>query len=221
MLQIVGVVGRSGVGKSTLAVKIIKELKSRGHKVGAVKHTTHKIDIDQPGKDSNLMHDAGACAVAISSKDKTAMYMDTESEWSPAEIAVRLFPEVDIVVVEGFGGSPMPRIAVLRKGACEELHVKKGLIGIVADFDVDTDIPVFTFDQVPDITDLFENYIKTKGPKRDAYLFVNGEKIFIKPFIKDFFLKTISAMVDTLKGTGDAKRIEILIDRPSGGTDQK
>ena len=87
---------------------------------------------------------------------------------------------------------------------------------------IETELPVFSFDEVSGCyRHLFESYIKTKGPKRDAYLFVNGEKIFIKPFIKDFFLKTISAMVDTLKGTKDAKRIEILIDRPFGSPDQE
>ena len=98
---------------------------------------------------------------------------------------------------------------------------KKGLIGVVTDTKIKTERPVFGFEQVKQIADLIEVYIKRQGPKRNVRLFVNEKAIFIKPFIKDFFLKTISAMVDSLRGTQKAQRIQILIDKPQGEPEDK
>ena len=52
MIPVISVVGSSGAGKTTLLEKVVKELKSRGYKVAAVKHDSHSFDIDHPGKDS-------------------------------------------------------------------------------------------------------------------------------------------------------------------------
>ncbi len=216
MIPIIGVIGRSGSGKTTLTVKVIKELVGRGYKVGAIKHTRHEIDIDQPGKDSMLMKEAGAAAVAIASPDRVALHLPTDEEFSPEDVVARLFPEVDVALVEGFGDAPIPKIGIIRKGVSDELPTEKGLIGLVTDSAARREVPLFSFDQVPQIADLVESYILKKQNKREAFLFVNGKKIFLKPFIKDLFLKAIAAMVDCLKGTEGAGRIQVIIDKPGG-----
>ncbi|HUT51856.1 MAG TPA: molybdopterin-guanine dinucleotide biosynthesis protein B [bacterium] len=216
MIPIIGITGPSGSGKTALAVKLISELKQRGYKVAAIKHTRHQVDVDRPGKDSMMYYEAGAAAVSLASPDKVAVIMPSDEQWSPEDIALRLFPEVDLVLVEGFGDAAIPRIGVARKNVSAKLPDQKGLIGLVTDLPAKSKVPVFSFEQVPAIADLLEGYIKRLGPKRDVRLDVNGRKIMIKPFIKDFFLKTIAAMVDSLKGTQAARRIQILIDKPAG-----
>jgi len=220
MIPILGIVGKSGSGKTTLMVKLIQELGRRGYRVAAIKHTRHRLDIDQPGKDSALMHAAGAEAVALVSPNQLAMYLDPQEEWTPEDLAARLFPEVDLVLVEGYGDAPMPRIAIVKKEVSQELPDKKGLMAVVTDVEINIDLPCFAPDQVPQIADLLETYITRQGPKREVKLYVNEKKIFIKPFIKDFFLKTIWAMVDSLKGTQAARRIEIIIDQPGGEVEE-
>ncbi len=216
MIPVIGVTGKSGVGKTTLMVRLIEEFRSRGLEVGVIKHTTHHVDIDQEGKDTNLMHQAGANVVGLASNQKVAVYMDTEEPWPPDEIAAKLFPRVDILLVEGFGDAPIPRIGLVRKGVAEEPLEKKGYIAFVSDLEIETELPVFGFGEVPKIVDLLDDYVRRLGPRRDVKLFVNGKKVFMKPFIKDFFLNTISAMVDSLRGTATAERISILIDKPGG-----
>jgi molybdopterin-guanine dinucleotide biosynthesis protein MobB len=49
---VLAVVGRSGSGKTTWLERLIPELKRRGWRVGAVKHTHHTFDFDPRGKDS-------------------------------------------------------------------------------------------------------------------------------------------------------------------------
>ncbi len=220
MIPVIGVTGKSGTGKTELLTALIKDLRSRGHEVAAIKHTWHHVDIDQPGKDSYQMFRAGAQAVGLASLSRIAMYMDTDQQWDPRDIAVKLFPRVDIVLVEGFKDAPLPRIGIARQ-EIGELPDRKGLIALVTDMDTDMDVPLFGLDDVKQIADLLEKYISRKAPQRDVSLFVNGSRVMIKPFIKDLFLKTVSAMVDSLKGTRDAQRIEIVIDKPGGASEQE
>ncbi len=219
MIPVIGIAGASGSGKTTLAVKLIEELKKRGYKVAAIKHTRHQVDVDRPGKDSAAYYEAGAAAVALASPDKVAVIMPADGQWSPEDIALRLFPEVDLVLVEGFGDAAIPKIGVARQGV-SKLPDQKGLIGLVTDLKTESKVPVFSFDRVGAVADLLEDYIRRLGPKRDVRLDVNGKKIMIKPFIKDFFLKTIAAMVDSLHGTRAARRIQILIDKPAGAAEK-
>lgn len=220
MIPILGFVGKSGSGKTTLILSLIRELARRGYRVAAIKHTRHPVDIDQPGKDSALMHEAGAAAVALCSENRLAMYLDPKEPWAPENIVTKLFPEVDLCIVEGYSEAALPRIAVVRKGMAETLPDVKGLIAVVTDLELASELPRYTFDQISAIADLLEGYIKRLGPKREVKLYVNEKKVFIKPFIKDFFLKTISAMVDSLKGTQGAQRIAITIEKPAGEAEE-
>jgi molybdopterin-guanine dinucleotide biosynthesis adapter protein len=221
MVPIIGLTGRSKVGKTTMAVKLMEELKRRGYRLAAIKHTAHQVEFDRAGKDTDLMYRTGAEAVALASLDQLGMYMSAAVPWTPAEIAARLFPQVDLVLVEGYSGASMPRIGLLRQGVAEDLPTRKGLIAVVADFKVDFSIPTYSYDQVAEIADLLEQYIKRQRGKRDVTLFVNGKPIFIKPFVKDFILKPIAGMVGALKGGANAQRIQIVIDQPEGEAEEE
>jgi hypothetical protein len=57
---IVGLAAGSGTGKTTLLLKAIPLLKSRGVRVGLIKRAHHTFDTDKPGKDSYELRKAGA-----------------------------------------------------------------------------------------------------------------------------------------------------------------
>jgi molybdopterin-guanine dinucleotide biosynthesis adapter protein len=216
MIPLLGLTGRSQVGKTTFGVKLIAELTRRGYRVGAIKHSAHEVSLDQAGKDTDLLAQAGAQAVALASPGRLGAYMTEAVPSSPAEIAARLFPQMDVVLVEGFSGASLPRIGLLRRGVAEDLPTRKGLIAVVTDMKCDLGVPGYGFDQVAPVADLVETYIQRFRGRRDVSLFVNGKPIFIKPFVKDFILKPIAGMISALKGTGGAQRIQIVIDQPEG-----
>ena len=58
--HVIGFVGPSSVGKTTLLEAIVPELQRRGLWVGVVKHSRHEVDVDRPGKDSARLNAAGA-----------------------------------------------------------------------------------------------------------------------------------------------------------------
>ena len=62
-----GITGWKNSGKTTLMARLIAEFTGRGYRVGAVKHAHESFDIDQPGRDSFKLREAGgpACVVVF------------------------------------------------------------------------------------------------------------------------------------------------------------
>jgi len=216
MIPVIGFAGKSGSGKTTVLAAVVRELKARGLRLAVIKHTRHAASsLDTPGKDTAVHFEAGADAVALATGAQVGMYMRVAEPWSVEEVA-RLFPDVDLVLVEGDHEAQIPKLWIMRRGVNEEMPDPHGLIGFITDLDPSTELPVFRFNDVGRIADLCNDYVRRLGPKRDVSLWVNGRRVMIKPFIKDFFLNTISAMVASLRDTEGAQRIEIRIEKPEG-----
>lgn len=114
MIPIVSIVGKSNSGKTTLIENLIPNLKEMGYKVGTIKHDAHKFDIDHKGKDTWRMARAGANTVVITSMEKMAMIKYIDCEKNLDEITEWLFPDVDIVITEGYKSMDKPKIEVIR-----------------------------------------------------------------------------------------------------------
>jgi len=65
MIPIVSIVAKSSSGKTTLLEGLIAELKQRGYRLAAIKHSAHGFDLDHPGTDSWRLSQAGSDTVAI------------------------------------------------------------------------------------------------------------------------------------------------------------
>lgn len=106
--------GWSGSGKTTLLVALLPLLIARGLRVSTIKHTHHRVDLDQPGKDSFRHREAGAHEVLVASSARWALLHELDGpEPSLAELVGRLAP-VDLVLVEGFKFSAFPKIEIHR-----------------------------------------------------------------------------------------------------------
>ena len=90
MTPLISIVGKSGIGKTTLIEKLVRELKSRGLRVAVIKHHAHTTPIDAPGKDSWRFAEAGADAVVVSSPVEIARFERVARELTLAEIAARV-----------------------------------------------------------------------------------------------------------------------------------
>jgi molybdopterin-guanine dinucleotide biosynthesis protein B len=155
-VPVVSLVGKSGVGKTTALERIIRELKQRGHKVGTVKHDTHGFDIDRPGKDSWRHAQAGSDAVVISGPHRIALIRKVKSELSLDDI-VQLMGDVDLVITEGYKRGDKPKIEVTRLERGTELLCQADeLIGLMADYPVDMEVPQFALDDAAGVVDLLE-----------------------------------------------------------------
>jgi molybdopterin-guanine dinucleotide biosynthesis protein B len=113
MTPVFCIVGKSKTSKTMLMEALIKELISRGLRVGALKHHKHgDFEIDIEGKDTWKYAKAGADTVAISSAVKLAVIKNLKSEMKIDDIVDKYFADNDIVLADGFALSDMPRIII-------------------------------------------------------------------------------------------------------------
>ena len=132
-LPVLGFCGFSGAGKTTLLTKLIPALKARGIRASLIKHAHHTFDIDQAGKDSYKLREAGSVQTLIASSKRWALMTETpEMKDEPnlnyllTQIDTRL---ADIVLVEGFKHEAIPKIEVYRAKlnrpllAIEDAHI--------------------------------------------------------------------------------------------------
>ncbi len=151
-------IAKSGTGKTTLLEKVIAELKSRGYKVGVIKHDAHQFDIDHPGKDSYRLTAAGADTMLISSPAKLALVKQHPASPSLDELLETYFTDVDLVVTEGFKKSGLPKIELHRKERSPTLICRgedndPSLLAVASDDQLDLDVPLLDLNNPAAIAD--------------------------------------------------------------------
>lgn len=143
LIPVLGFVAASGTGKTTLLASLIPLLKNRGLQLGLIKHSHHHFQIDQPGKDSFRLREAGASPVLLVSATRRAMMTDISPEREPrlAE-ELRLFngKGVDLILVEGFKAERFPKIELHRSGLPNPFLYPDDpdIIAVASDVDIPT-----------------------------------------------------------------------------------
>lgn len=161
---IFGVIGWKNSGKTELMSRLIAEFSRRGYKVAAIKHAHHGFDVDQPGRDSYRLRDAGAREVAIVSAKRVAIMHELRGEKEPPldDIRARL-DGPDLVLVEGFKANDHPKIEVRRQDARQRdplAGVVPGIVAIAADDETETaGLPLFPLDDVSGIADFITRHV--------------------------------------------------------------
>ncbi len=214
-MKIVAVVGFSESGKTRLVVRLIRELTARGLRVSAVKRCSHGFSLDTEGKDTADFSRAGADGVAMISPDGWAA-LGTSSAVDASRLAVRLFPDADVVLVEGGKDVRGTRkIEVLGAGvAAAPMSLPGELVAVVAYGPVPEGaaVPVFGPDDISGITDLILSLEEAK--MADITLEVDGREVNMNPFVRTFIERTVLGMVTSLSGIDpEPKRISLVIDR--------
>jgi len=158
---VVSIVAKSGTGKTTLLEKLIAELKSRGYRVGAIKHDAHSFSIDHEGKDSWRLTRAGADTMLITSPAQIAMVKQNppEQELGPAETIAAYCGDLDIVLTEGFKRSSMPKIEVHRRERsatllCRGEENDPTLVAVASDEPLVLDVPLYDINDAVGLCDL-------------------------------------------------------------------
>jgi molybdopterin molybdotransferase len=163
-LPTVSIVGKSQSGKTVLMEQLIAEFKRRGYKVAALKHSRGGMEIDQTGKDSWRFAQAGSDAVLISSPDKLAFIKSLDHDLNIEEILPIVGSEFDLVLVEGFRKSKIPKIEVHRKEHGDDLLCSPGeLSAIVTDGSLDIDITQLPWGDTVTVADFIEKNFVLKS----------------------------------------------------------
>jgi molybdopterin-guanine dinucleotide biosynthesis protein MobB len=163
------VVGRKKRGKTTLVEQLIPEFKTRGYRVGSIKHTSGEHIFDVPGKDSFRHAQAGADCTLILSTSRLAFFSNRRPEVDERELLDLLFRGYDLIIGEGFKESTYPKIEVMdssrdRKPLCA---AQDKLMAVVCTGHIDSSIPVFSPNQIKELVDFLEEKVLEKKESGD------------------------------------------------------
>lgn len=118
-MRVIGIVGSSDTGKTTLVERLVPALRERG-RVATVKSMHHDVTPDSPGKDTFRHREAGAERVVgvaptvefeVRDGGKRAAVERTGSEVGVLSSVLRRLDAPEFVLVEGFSASLTPKIA--------------------------------------------------------------------------------------------------------------
>ena len=115
---IVGIAAYSGSGKTTLLARLIPLFTAAGLRVGVIKHAHHRFDMDQPGKDSYRMREAGASQVLLGSRYRIALLVEQDQQRPDPCLNDMLGmldqSRLDLILVEGFKHEDFPKLELNR-----------------------------------------------------------------------------------------------------------
>lgn len=216
MIPIVTFIGWHDCGKTTLASQVVTHLKEAGYSVAVIKSTKETgIQFDRPGTDTHTHSQAGADSVLLVAPDQMVMMSDNRGE-SITGLALRYFPDVDIVIGEGFKHArQVAKIEVFRNSEQPLSDQVTGVIAVASDDPISGDY-IFRLNEAAEIASFIEKRFLQNSAKTTDHttLLINGERVIMKDFVQDALAGSIKGFVNSLKlGTksSNAQTLDIRI----------
>ncbi|MBX9790515.1 MAG: molybdopterin-guanine dinucleotide biosynthesis protein B [Pirellulales bacterium] len=153
----VHVVGRKNSGKTTLIVELTEYLTQRGLRVGTIKHTHHRHELDTPGKDSHRHRVAGANTVAVMSPELVAVYRRSDVVGDERYLALEAaFADCDLVLVEGDLAAKAPKVEVWHHAVQEAPYANTvdGIAAVITDDQFEGSSPVWPRNPIAQLAEL-------------------------------------------------------------------
>ncbi|EKF87083.1 molybdopterin-guanine dinucleotide biosynthesis protein B [Methanobacterium formicicum] len=229
-MKIVSVAGTKNTGKTTLVTLLVSELVKRGFKVGTVKHTHVKLDLE--GKDTWKHREAGAEIVVGAGRDETFFIVTEDMDLETIISSVQQLHQLDFLVLEGYKPANYAKISTsslddpLSLAQVDVRELDEESVGKLADL-----VEERSFGKLAnlDCGDCgYENcrqmaLAMVKGDAKedlcvmkqmaDVILKVNGNRVPMNPFVNKFIENTFLGMISALKikEHGEPQKIELTI----------
>lgn len=159
--KVVAVSGVKNSGKTTLLEKLVAELTDRGVQVAVIKHDGHSFEADRPGTDSFRHLQAGAVGTAVFDGEKFQLVRRvavTEDD------LLGMFPEADLILLEGFKSSSWPKVEVVRAAVSDgPVCDQKTLLAVVSDLPLRCAVPVLGLEDTAGLADLILRFCGKAG----------------------------------------------------------
>ncbi len=171
---VIGFCAFSGTGKTSLLTAVLPLLTKHGLRVAMIKHAHHTFDVDQPGKDSYKLREAGAEQVLLASRKRWALMTENRIEQDEPELPDLLtslsLEQLDLVLVEGFKHAHFPKIELHRAELSKPLLYTEdpSIIALATDQALPKTpaIPQLDLNNPRQIADFILDYIKQTDQNR-------------------------------------------------------
>lgn len=163
------IVGRKNSGKTTLICELVRELVALGYRVGTIKHTSHRHELDTPGKDSQKHRAEGASISGIVSPNLCAAFWPShhgQTEQDRYATLLPLYDGCDLVLVEGDTETSSPKVEVWQSITGQNPFAGSGLDvqAIVTDERLESDVPVWPRSDLPSLVQRILELAGVKSP---------------------------------------------------------
>jgi molybdopterin-guanine dinucleotide biosynthesis protein B len=160
--------GVKNSGKTTLICRLLEIFSEKGMKVATVKHDGHDFAADVPGTDTYRQLEAGAYGTVVFSSEKY-MVVKRQKDTAAASL-IELFPEADLILLEGFKYAPYPKIEIIRKGnsdrsVCRGFHLEAIATDLLPEeiAEEDRTVPILNLGNVQEIADFILERVRNGG----------------------------------------------------------
>lgn len=227
--MILGFYGPSNSGKTETITKVVKYFSEKGYKIATVKHIPGNFTIDNEGKDTWKMGNAGSKLVIASSDIETTFIIKESLDLKKIIQIINILNDYDLILVEGF--KTVPWIKKIKFGNGERME------NTVMDYDnldnlikyienelkidgIVKKLPNFNCGECGFKTcrEMAEKILTNERKLEDCRYYnpdvfmnikVNERDIYLSPFVQNIVKNTIIGMLSSLKGVGKINSLEI------------
>lgn len=154
---ILAVSGVKNSGKTTLIERLLPLLTQKGIRTAVIKHDGHNFVPDTPGTDSSRFFEAGACGSAVFDAEKFSVSRRVSVNET---YLTGLFPDADLILLEGFKDSEYKKIELIRSGISSDPVCDQGTcIALVSDLGLRSTLPIFNPQAISEIADFICSYV--------------------------------------------------------------
>ncbi len=233
--MILCIYGKSKSGKTTLMEKLIKRLIESGYSVATVKHIKEEgFTIDTKDKDTWRHSRAGAGLIVASSDEETSFIVKKAMDIEKIADLIEKNSDFDIILVEGFKRSAMPKVAVgdideaentIFRYTDNEVEIVDYLKSKLEFERVYNSLPLLDCEDCGmTCADFADRVCAGKSVledckhygKKNICLTVDGKRIPLKRFPAEIFGNVVTAMLKSLRGVGDFTTATIELKGPGG-----
>lgn len=220
------VAGKSNTGKTKLVEKIVKELKSKDYNVATLKHTKGDYSIDEEGKDTWKLRNAGSDLVIFSTPLETSFIYDRKLELNEILERVKNEEKYDVLVIEGMKDEKIPKVTMIGSEIDSDIHYDDNLDEIIDWIENNIELTEI-LNSLPKLDcgkcgfdsckEMAESILQGINALEDCEkldidvmdLKVNGENVTLSKFPSNLIQGGIIGMLKSLKSVEDINKVEI------------
>jgi len=146
----VAIVGPSNSGKTELICRLVGWFQSQGLEAAVLKHS-HKLNLGEQNKDTGRYRQAGARNVALAGPGLLQITRVLPADPPVEEVLAAWAPDADLILVEGYKSSTLPKIALVGERLEKVLPDFSQVIALVSADPCPSPLPVFAPQQVAEL----------------------------------------------------------------------